>query len=339
MNILPSLFGGPKPSLQPSGPSQFPQPDERDRRALFWWLKRNTSYTAIARNGELWSQFVAEYESWLRSQDDPYEHYVEAFKYALDTQISYRRGLERLRRGDRSAFNCASSEGLLGRLYTGSVGRRLEWNPPVEAIAAEDRLPESMLRAYFKAHESAMACARTTSYRGMGFPVGSARTLLAALPFDTALPEPRWDISFAPGKRAPKDGIYEMVNLDGHIVGSLQHFIKGEEARPDDFVEFGPDAGNEHAKSFFWRLLWEDTRYKDGTLPEEEGSYPTPEQSVAAARPAPEPRRIRCEGGEPCPQGGWWFTPAKADSRRHFQEGELMPNFQSDYGKTIWQWD
>jgi hypothetical protein len=49
--------------------------------------------------------------------------------------------------------------------------------------------------------------------------------------------------------------------------------------------------------------------------------------------------RLRVEGGHPCPQAGYWFTPAKPDSRRHFKEGELMPAFDSAYGSTIWQWD
>jgi len=49
--------------------------------------------------------------------------------------------------------------------------------------------------------------------------------------------------------------------------------------------------------------------------------------------------RLRCEGGQPCPREGWWFTPAKVGSRHHFQHGEVMPIFSTDYGTTIWQWD
>ncbi len=49
--------------------------------------------------------------------------------------------------------------------------------------------------------------------------------------------------------------------------------------------------------------------------------------------------RLRCEAGQPCPREGWWFTPAKANSRRHFKAGEVMPDFQSDWGQVIWQWD
>ncbi|MEK8032528.1 hypothetical protein AACH06_17030 [Ideonella sp. DXS29W] len=47
----------------------------------------------------------------------------------------------------------------------------------------------------------------------------------------------------------------------------------------------------------------------------------------------------RCEALRPCPREGWWVTPAKADSRRRFQLGELMPEVGGDYGATIWQWD
>lgn len=49
--------------------------------------------------------------------------------------------------------------------------------------------------------------------------------------------------------------------------------------------------------------------------------------------------RMRCEAGQPCPSEGFWFTPAKVGSRRHFKAGEVMPKFKSDYGATIWQWD
>lgn len=54
-----------------------------------------------------------------------------------------------------------------------------------------------------------------------------------------------------------------------------------------------------------------------------------------------DPHRLRgrCEAGEPCPRKGWWFTPAKVGSRRHFELGEVMPEFKSDWGSTIWQWD
>lgn len=50
--------------------------------------------------------------------------------------------------------------------------------------------------------------------------------------------------------------------------------------------------------------------------------------------------QLRCDSGQPCPQAGWWMTPAKINSRRWFAKDEMMPDFEdSDFGATIWQWD
>jgi len=48
---------------------------------------------------------------------------------------------------------------------------------------------------------------------------------------------------------------------------------------------------------------------------------------------------LRCGSGQPCPQSGFWLSPAQLDSRRQFQAGELMPSLGGDYGVTVWQWD
>ncbi|MBP5942953.1 MULTISPECIES: type VI immunity family protein [unclassified Pseudomonas] len=47
----------------------------------------------------------------------------------------------------------------------------------------------------------------------------------------------------------------------------------------------------------------------------------------------------RIESNQPCTKDGYWFTPAKANSRRYFKQGELMPSFNdSDWGDTLWYW-
>ncbi|MBE3026923.1 PoNe immunity protein domain-containing protein [Janthinobacterium sp. GW458P] len=51
------------------------------------------------------------------------------------------------------------------------------------------------------------------------------------------------------------------------------------------------------------------------------------------------PEKLRVEGGSPCPQAGYWFTPAIPGSLRHFEQGEIMPvSADTQYGATIWQW-
>ena len=49
--------------------------------------------------------------------------------------------------------------------------------------------------------------------------------------------------------------------------------------------------------------------------------------------------RLRAMAGEACPKEGYWFTPARPNSRRRFHAGEPMPDTGGDYGATIWQWD
>jgi len=50
-------------------------------------------------------------------------------------------------------------------------------------------------------------------------------------------------------------------------------------------------------------------------------------------------RKGRVEGGQPCPQTGFWETPAKLHSRSHFAQGQVMLVFDNAaYGETIWHW-
>ena len=72
----------------------------------------------------------------------------------------------------------------------------------------------------------------------------------------------------------------------------------------------------------------------EGEYDDEEMTLPSTSVGSGAAT-----TRLRCDAGQPCPREGFWFTPAKAGSRRRFQQGEVMPAFSTDYGSTIWQWD
>ena len=62
-----------------------------------------------------------------------------------------------------------------------------------------------------------------------------------------------------------------------------------------------------------------------------------PGQEVASANL--QSTRIRVEGGQTCPEAGWYFTPVQNDSRRYFDKSVVMPSLAGDYGVTIWQWD
>jgi hypothetical protein len=130
------------------------------------------------------------------------------------------------------------------------------------------------------------------------------------------------------GQKVPKTGIY----LPAHGPAAAALLIEGQKAIQAEVCTNAED------------LL----RDPDGTMPQsrreptvwtlvervadEGGDNPMPATGEAALR-------LKCEAGQPCPRTGWWFTPAKANSRRHFQAGQLMPDLHADWGDTIWQWD
>lgn len=68
--------------------------------------------------------------------------------------------------------------------------------------------------------------------------------------------------------------------------------------------------------------------------------YPKDLVAYARAHTATGATQIpRIEAGQPCTHTGYWFTPAQANSRRHFKQGESMPSFDdSRWGATLWYW-
>ena len=53
-----------------------------------------------------------------------------------------------------------------------------------------------------------------------------------------------------------------------------------------------------------------------------------------------EANRLRCEAGQPCPHSGEWYSPANDMQKRHFNQGEIMPEIKENtWGETIWYLD
>jgi len=73
---------------------------------------------------------------------------------------------------------------------------------------------------------------------------------------------------------------------------------------------------------------------------DEDSDWPSLEQRLRAPIDSASQSLTSISGGQPCPQAGWWLTPAKAGSRSYFKVGEVMPIIRgSSYGSTFWQWD
>lgn len=126
------------------------------------------------------------------------------------------------------------------------------------------------------------------------------------------------------GDKVPRNGIY-LPDLDG---GCAQLLIEGYDAWPGAIPDPPPDPRTSSAARKHFDTVWTLVERVADTG----GGTPGDPDLITAGV------RLRCEADKACPREGWWFTPA-ASGRRHFTQGELMPEVTSDYGQTIWQWD
>jgi Domain of unknown function (DUF1911)/Domain of unknown function (DUF1910) len=85
--------------------------------------------------------------------------------------------------------------------------------------------------------------------------------------------------------------------------------------------------------TFLWDI--DDSSYRD--LPHYPKDLADHARQLALGGGMEMPARVI--GGEACPRTGYWFTPARIDSRKHFNQGDVLPKVGGDYGATIWQWD
>ena len=144
-----------------------------------------------------------------------------------------------------------------------------------------------------------------------------------------------------PGEPCPRNGVWVPAQWADDHAGdfSLAFCMQGRPMQPAYQVlglekhvisEAEPEHGLEEFASYSPKTKAVDTTW-----------YFVEKAASGVLQPAADKTtpRLRCEAGQPCPREGWWFTPAKANSRRHFKPGELMPAFSTDYGATIWQWD
>jgi hypothetical protein len=140
------------------------------------------------------------------------------------------------------------------------------------------------------------------------------------------------NVSVATGEKLKQSGVY-MPDLDDSCAEFL--FVRYETA-PYAKVRVGmrplvhPTTGEKYAEEPILEnrdCIW----YLVERAPEEQGDEKnSPTSSL---------QHIRVPAGKACPEAGFYFTPAKMESRRAFQKGETMPSVESAYGHTIWQWD
>ena len=121
---------------------------------------------------------------------------------------------------------------------------------------------------------------------------------------------------------APEEGLPEPYVFVNKVLRVLRN------PKPDGLHLYEPDLPNADARN---ARAWQ-ARFDLWDAP------PIPEPPTIVPEPRGK-RRSSIPGGEPCPEAGYWRTPAKAGSEQYFNVGDVMPVVKgSQWGTTHWSW-
>ncbi|EKY5010504.1 TPA: hypothetical protein RMT53_004787 [Escherichia coli] len=334
--------------------TKYPMSDEQVRRKLFWVLQRLSSYSLWQRKRDAWAYFTQQYEQALKNWPEEITKGFdpEAIIWAYDALRLYDEGLSELAVGNRQVWQRLTGEfHQLARpvdliesyFYLPCHERGVQQEPyPVEVeklnklkIAAKihgDYLmypPHNNVCNFFDAAYLLELDNYKYNFNKLAYPVFPEN-----LP---PVPE-RSDIIIKTDDPVPCDGIWEPVKIhydhklliikDGisgfNNLGAYNYFIRGMNAPLQVYYDVLIESDTEMVvpddpiryRDVHWRLVWEDTRYSDGIIPDESEYF---------LDDAPG-KRITCPSGELCPHSGHWATIAGGHQQFiDVQAGQLMP--------------
>lgn len=308
-----------------------------DRKKVFWYLKRRTSYTAWKRAADAFDAFAVIFKKQVVEQphakglmDGTY--WEPFYSEILKAQVLYEQGLERLLQGDRNVW-LYNDRGILGDATTisnswyselvnnGARGDHFYDGKYVEemtdAIKRFDATSDDL--GYLQsmmADTPAPECWTTFWY-----------DRFSKLPLPVPLPDvpvPAAEILVKTNDEVPVFGIYEPQVKDG----CMNYLLAGTPAPKLEITDGTYVVGQ--PISVIWRLIWEDTRYLDGSIPEEEALYFPPE--VEAIQPTVISVSSDIQPSAPtgalCPQSGNWVVLDDINGKQAFQKGERLPRYQ-----------
>jgi hypothetical protein len=337
-------------------------PTEDERRQIFFWLKRISSYTA-------WHRMMAYYQAWA----DACEKSVRIASdkgwgektslpesdliLILKGLAHFEEGVRRLRLGDKRVFKYdANGEFVMaGRIpsHWATMLARIEMG---ENSIHDEHTPcwGEFTRTL---HDEEAACGESwqyileTQHTDDPAPVFYGKWLppmLAQMSFPDPLPDvpdPRNNILIPTGKDIPCSGIWEPIDApvkkgfslfrdDAEPSGPFapagcMAYLHGGSPAPTAKRKIG--AASDYA-DVTWRLLWRDDRYEDGTIPAEESNYVFLEPQTSATTPATEAATssevVFGETGQSAPRSGRWLVENDLHASVTLEAGEVLPQHE-----------
>lgn len=343
-----------------NNPTEILLPTSQERKQIFSYLKRISSYTA-------WHRISVFYQEWVeatrrcvaiaseRGIDESAgikeSHYVAA----IQGFSHFEEGLRRLRNGDKRVFKFdangefAMADRPLGHWDT-YILRMFEWHE--HPLLDENNTPgwTEYLSAFQAVASAWSECCLVLEARRLDKPAplsfGQAlreRLSQTRLPCDLPeVPDPQDNILVSTGRAIPCSGIWEPVDAPKPppfslfrqkppkgpfaVVGCMNYLHSGS-AAPTAYQETEEESSE---IDVVWRLLWRDDRYEDGSIPEEEQHYefmtPKAESSAAQSRSAAEDAKlISLASGQRATHAGRWLVEGDLFSSVTIQAGDTLP--------------
>ncbi len=334
-------------------------PTAYERKQIFYWLKQISSYTA-------WNRILVFYRTWADTTENCARLASEAstaesnggpandYNAILKGLAHCEEASVRLKKGDKRIFKYdANGElAMANRPRSHWMQRLFRIEDREEPELNEDNTPgwtpfrqalENLSHAWGECSPDILE-SQYLDTASHTFCNNYLRETLNRITPPNPLPEvptPKEVTLVQSGKHVPCSGIWEPVDAPKRNVFSL---FRNNEPPAESFpiagtmsyLHVGSNApnmaayGEELGLPTTWHLLWRDTRYEDGTIPEEERDYIflKPDSTTEETRPvtssAHEPF-IWVESGHPAPQTGRWLAEHDLQTSVTLQVGEVLP--------------
>lgn len=279
-----------------------PVPNETERKRIFFWLKQISSYTA-------WNRLLGFYRAWADAAEHikrlAREHGAQhsSTLHESDYHLIFNglahceEGVHRLSGGDKQVFRfTANGEFALAERALGYWDKylwRMEMgeHPPIneKSTPGWDRFHSTVrdLIEVWREISPDILEPRHIRTDSHTFFNDFLRLMLEQLPLPDPIPpvpDPEISILVRSGRLIPCSGVWEPVDslkpkllsllrrkepLDGPLpIAGTMSYLHGGSTAPNMAAY-----AEENGLPTTWRLLWEDNRYTDNSIPSEEESY------------------------------------------------------------------
>ncbi|MEM5364828.1 Imm72 family immunity protein [Paraburkholderia azotifigens] len=334
--------------------NRYDMRDDLTRRRVFWLLQRLTSWSLWNAKREAFKVFANAYEAAIKTwpANDPEAPEADHLGAIHEILSCYNNGLAELSRGHRFVWRANQAFKVAARRFNGldryfyrnpkywEHGSQFAPYPPkIDALyqlmhASQFQMDYAPLEVWTDDNianlESPGSLLDPERYKH-GFYALAYPTIPEVLPGVPVTPGP----VIQSGQAVPCDGIWEPVTIkrsrildvtstEGMLFendGCFNYLVAGTQAPNMSSVD--DQALDITPRPTHWRLLWEDSRYHDGVIPNESEYLRGP----SAGSDAPESTTIQpTRTGDPCPMSGEWFTTEYGGKTVHVAAGDPMPD-------------